>query len=81
MSVYDSKDLMSFNAASREFDVPAVTLELAASRGALRVIQQDDSQDGARQEGLLLRPDVEQFVKRTIKRGAGNKVVTRIIRQ
>ncbi|HEX5084368.1 MAG TPA: hypothetical protein VFY40_20180 [Blastocatellia bacterium] len=75
MSVYDSKDLMSFNAASREFDVPAVTLELAASRGALRIIQLDERQDGAR---LLLRPDVEQFVKRTIKRGAGNKVVTRI---
>jgi hypothetical protein len=84
MSVYDSKDLMSFNAASREFDVPAVTLELAASRGALRVIQLDNApnngEDGARQEGWLLRPDVEQFVKRTIKRGAGNKVVTRINR-
>jgi hypothetical protein len=77
MSVYDSKDLMSFNAASREFDVPAVTLELAASRGALRIIQLDEGQDGAR---WLLRPDVEQFVKRTIKRGAGNKVVTRINR-
>jgi len=73
MSVYDSKDLMSFNAASREFDVPAVTLELAASQGALRVIEQDNSR-------WLLRPDVEQFVKRTIKRGAGNKVVTRINR-
>jgi len=73
MSVYDSKDLMSFNAASREFDVPAVTLELAASQGALRVIEQGDSR-------WLLRPDVEQFVKRTIKRGAGNKVVTRINR-
>jgi hypothetical protein len=77
MSVYDSKDLMSFKAASREFDVPAVTLELAASQGTLRVIQLDDEQDGAR---WLLRPDVEQFVKRTIKRGAGNKVVTRINR-
>ena len=77
MSVYDSKDLMSFNAASREFDVPAVTLELAASRGALRIIQLDEGKDGAR---LLLRPDVEQFVKRTIKRGAGNTVVTRINR-
>jgi hypothetical protein len=81
MSVYDSRDLMSFNAASREFDVPAAQLELAASRGALRVIQlynvQDDSQDCSR---WLLRPDVEQFVKRTIKRGAGNKIVTRINR-
>ena len=77
MSVYDSKDLMSFNAASREFDVPAGTLELAASRGALRIIQLDEGQDGSR---WLLRPDVEQFVKRTIKRGDGNKVVTRINR-
>lgn len=77
MSVYDSKDLMSFNAASREFDVPMVTLELEASRGALRVIQQDNGQGGAR---WLLRPDVEQFVKRTIKRGAGAKVITRINR-
>jgi hypothetical protein len=77
MSVYDSKDLMSFNAASREFDVPALTLELAASKGALRVIQLDNEEDGER---WLLRPDVEQFVKRTIKRGAGNKVITRINR-
>ena len=82
MSVYDSKDLMSFNAASREFDVPAVTLELAASRGELRIIQLENGQTNNGQDGArwLLRPDVEQFVKRTIKRGAGNKVVTRINR-
>jgi hypothetical protein len=73
MSVYDSKDLMSFNAASREFDVPAMTLELAASQGAIRVIDHDDSR-------WLLRPDIEQFVKRTIKRGAGNRVVMRLNR-
>ncbi|HEU0184570.1 MAG TPA: hypothetical protein VFS27_04600 [Blastocatellia bacterium] len=78
MSVYDSKDLMSFNAASREFDVPAVTLELAAARGALRIIQFDEGHDVERKGRWLLRPDVEQFVKRTIKRGAGAKVVTRI---
>lgn len=71
MSVYDSKDLMSFKAAAREFDVPVVTLELAASNGSLRAIEQD----GAK---WLLRFDVEQFVKRTIKQGAGNRVVTRI---
>lgn len=71
MSLYDSKDLMSFKSASREYDVPVATLELAASQGAIRVIEQD----GTRR---LLRPTVEQFVKRTIKRGAGNKVVTRI---
>jgi hypothetical protein len=81
MSVYDSRDLMSFNAAAREFDVPAQTLELAASQGALRVIREDAGQDG-RQDGArrLLRHDVEQFVKRTIKRGAGNKVISRIYR-
>lgn len=73
MSVYDSKDLMSYNAAAREFDVPVMTLELAVASGSLRSIEQD----GAK---WLLRPLVEQFVKRTIKRGEGNKVVTRINR-
>ncbi|MBS1788880.1 MAG: hypothetical protein JST85_14215 [Acidobacteria bacterium] len=73
MSVYDSKDLMSYNAAAREFDVPVTMLELAVANGSLRSIEQD----GAK---WLLRPLVEQFVKRTIKRGAGNKVVTRINR-
>jgi hypothetical protein len=71
MSVYDSKDLMSFKAASREFDVPVMSLELATEQGALRVIELE----GAK---WLARFDVEEFVKRTIKRGAGNKVVTRI---
>jgi len=71
VSVYDSKDLMSFNGAAREYGVPVSTLELAASQGALRVIEQDDMR-------WLLRPHVEQFVKRTVKRGAGNKVVVRI---
>lgn len=73
MSVYDSKDLMSYKAAAREFDVPVMTLELAVSAGSLRSVDQD----GAK---WLLRNDVEQFVKRTIKQGAGNKVVTRINR-
>ncbi|MBL8171326.1 MAG: hypothetical protein JNJ50_24410 [Acidobacteria bacterium] len=73
MSVYDSKELLSFKAAAREFDVPVMTLELAAAQGSLRVIEQD----GAK---WLSPQDVEQFVKRTIKRGAGNRVVTRINR-
>jgi hypothetical protein len=73
MSVYDSKDLMSYNAASREFDVPVTTLKLAVAQGSLRVMDQEGGQ-------WLLRQDVEQFVKRTIKRGAGNKVVSRISR-
>jgi hypothetical protein len=71
MSVYDSRDLMSFKSVEREYNVPVARLELAISQGALRVIEQN----GAK---WLLRPEVEQFVKRTVKRGAGNKVVTRI---
>lgn len=73
MSVYDSNALMSYKAAAREFDVPVVTLELAVASGSLRTIEQD----GAK---WLLRHNVEQFVKRTIKQGAGNTVVTRINR-
>jgi hypothetical protein len=69
MSVYDSKDLMSIKAAGREFDVPAVTLELAIQQGTLRAIEQEG-------ERWLLQPDVEQFVKRTIKQGAGNRVIS-----
>jgi hypothetical protein len=71
MSVYDSKDLMSFKSAAREYNVPVETLQLSASKGALRVIELE----GAK---LLWRPDVEQLVKRTVKRGEGNKVVTRL---
>jgi hypothetical protein len=71
MSVYDSRDLMSFKSVEREYNVPVVRLESAVSQGALRVIEQN----GAK---WLLRPEVEQFVKRTVKRGDGNKVVTRI---
>jgi len=74
MSVYDSRELMTIKAAAREFDVPTLTLELAIAQGGLRVVDQD----GVSQ---LFRPDVEQFVKRTIKQGAGNRVVTRIRRQ
>lgn len=73
MSVYDSNSLLSYKAAAREFDVPVVTLELAVASGSLRTIEQD----GAK---WLLRHNVEQFVKRTIKQGAGNKVVSRINR-
>jgi hypothetical protein len=74
MSVYDSRDLMTIKAAAREFDVPTLTLELAIAQGVLRVVDHD----GVLQ---LFQPDVEQFVKRTIKQGAGNRVVTRIRRQ
>jgi hypothetical protein len=71
MSVYDNRDLMSFKSVEREYNVAVARLELAVSQGALRVIEQN----GAR---WLFRPEVEQFVKRTVKQGDGNKVVTRI---
>lgn len=71
MSVFDSKDLLSFKGAAREYDVPVTTLELAAAQGNLRVIELD----GAR---WLPRPAVEQFVKRTVKQGAGTRVVSKL---
>ena len=71
MSVFDSKDLMDFKGAAREYDVPVATLELAVAQGGLRMVEVE----GQRK---LLRPDVENFVKRTIKRGLGNRVITRI---
>lgn len=73
MSVYDSKDLMSYKAVAREFNVPVTMLELAVAQGALREIEQADGK-------WLLRHDIEQFVKRTVKRGAGNRVVVPIYR-
>ncbi|MFN0084544.1 MAG: helix-turn-helix domain-containing protein [Blastocatellia bacterium] len=72
MSLYDGMELMSIRAAAREFDVPVKTLELAVSQGALTVIERE----GAK---WLRGRDVEQFVKRTIKQGAGNKVITRVL--
>lgn len=73
MSEYDSRDLMSIKAAAREYDVPGITLELAIRNGALRTLNVDGIPK-------LLRPDIEQFVKRTIKRGAGNQIASRIRR-
>jgi len=71
MSVYDSKDLMDFKGAAREYDVPVVMLELAVAQGALRALEVE----GRRK---LIRHDVENFVKRTIKRGLGNRVITKL---
>lgn len=73
MSAFDSPDLLEIQAAAREYDVPAITLELAIRRGALRTLDVNNSP-------RLLRQDVEQFVKRTVKRGAGNIVAGRIRR-
>lgn len=74
MSVFDSNELLSFKGAAREYDVPVTTLEMAATQGNLRVIEQD----GAR---WLPRPALEQFVKRTVKQGAGTRVVSRLSAQ
>lgn len=71
MSLYDSKDLMGFQGAAREYDVPVMLLERAVEQGALRVID-----DGG--ERKLFRPDVENLVIRTVKRGYGNRVRSRI---
>jgi hypothetical protein len=73
MSVFDSRDLLTIKAAAREYDVPALALELAIRQGALRTLDVDDAP-------RLLRSDVEQFVKRTIKRGAGTQIASRIRR-
>ena len=71
MSIYDSKDLMDFKGAAREYDIPVMLLERSVEEGALRSI----SIDG---QPRLLRADVENLVKRTIKRGYGNRVISRI---
>lgn len=71
MSVFDSQDLMDFKGAAREYGVPVAMLELAVAQGALRAIEVD----GQRK---LLRFDVENLVKRTVKRGLGSRVVTNI---
>lgn len=63
---------MEIKGAAREYDVPTITLELAIASGALRSID-------VKGQPKLLRPDVELFVKRTVKRGAGNQVITRLI--
>ncbi len=73
MSEFDSRDLLTITGAAREYDVPAITLELAINSGALRTMDIDGSP-------RLLRPDVEQFIKRTIKRGAGTRIASRIRR-
>ena len=69
MSVYDSKDLMDFKGAAREYGVPVAMLKLAVQQGALRSIGVDG-------EDQLLRFDVENFAKRIVKRGYGNRVIT-----
>ncbi len=67
MSKYDGKELLEVKGAAREYDIPAITIEMAIQRGTLRTLEIDGT-------AKLLRHDLEQFVKRTVKRGAGNQV-------
>jgi hypothetical protein len=69
MSVYDTKDLMDFRGAAREYGVPVTQLQIAVKQGALRAIKIDG-------QPKLLRFDVENFAKRIVKRGYGNRVVS-----
>ncbi len=48
-------------------------IEKAVDQGTLRAISADDSESKK-----LLRFDVENFVKRTVKRGYGNRIASRI---
>ncbi len=72
MSKFDTQDWLEIKGAAREYDVPAVTLNLAIKNGTLRVIELDGKQK-------IFRADLEQFIKRTVKRGAGNIVTSRVI--
>lgn len=67
MSKYDGKELLELKGAAREYDIPAITIASAIKRGALRTFEIDGVQK-------LLRYDLEQFVTRTVKRGAGNHI-------
>ena len=71
MSVYDSQDLMEVSSAAREYDVPVQMLERAIQAGTLRSIGNEGCPK-------LFRYDVENFVKRIVKRGYGNRVASRI---
>jgi hypothetical protein len=71
MSVYDSPDLMTFNAAAREYNVPVSLLEMAVSNGSLRSFDEEG-------ERKLMRHDVAILVKRMVTRGAGNRVISRL---
>ena len=71
MSVYDSQDLMEVASAAREYDIPVQMLERAIAGGTLRSV-------GSEGAPKLFRYDVENFVKRIVKRGYGNRIVSKI---
>lgn len=63
---------MEVASAAREYDVPVQMLERAIQAGTLRSIGNEGCPK-------LFRYDVENFVKRTVKRGYGNQVASRIL--
>lgn len=71
LSVYDSQDLMEFHSASREYGISLPMIEKAVAEGRLRAIDVNKTQ-------RLLRFDVENFVKRMVKRGYGDRIATGI---
>lgn len=71
MSRFDGNQLIDLKAAAREYDVPVMALQLAIRRGVLRLMEVDGIE-------VMSRNDVEQWVKKTVKRGLGNTVVSPI---
>jgi len=64
---------MEFGAAAREYGVPLMMIQKAVEQGTLRAISAGESDPKK-----LLRFDVENFVKRSVKRGYGNRIASRI---
>lgn len=69
MSIYDGKELLGIKPASREYDVPEMAIKLAIKNGTVKTIEVEG-------KSWLSRHEMEQYIKRTVKRGAGNKVLT-----
>lgn len=68
MSIYDAKQLLGIKTASREYDVPEMAINLAIQKGTIKTIEVEG-------KSWLSRHEMEQYVKRTVKRGAGNRVL------
>ncbi len=68
MSIYDGKELLGIKPASREYDVPEMAIKLAIQKGTIKTIEVEG-------KSWLSRHEMEQYVKRTVKRGAGNRVL------
>ncbi len=69
MSKYDGEQLLGIKPASREYGVPEMAIHLAIKNGTIRTIDVEG-------KTWLTRHEMEEFVNRTVKRGAGNIVLT-----